>query len=490
MKILLLYPQYPETFWSFKHALKIISKEAFSPPLGLLTIASILPEEFEKKLIDLNTTELKDEDLLWADYVFISAMITQKNSVNKIVEKCKKLGIKIVAGGALFTSLYKDFPDIDHFVLNEGEITLPLFLEDFKNNNLKRVYTSEIKPDIKESPIPQWDLINFKKYSKMSVQFSRGCPFDCEFCDIVNLNGKIPRTKEPVQVIRELESLYQAGWRSSIFLVDDNFIGNKIKAKELLKALIEWKHCRKIKFTFTTEVSLNLADDEELMQLMKEAGFDSVFIGIETPSKESLTECGKYQNENRDLIASVRKIQNYGMVVSAGFIVGFDSDDISIFSRQIEFIQKTGVVVAMVGLLNALPGTRLYERLKKENRILEESSGNNTDFSTNFLPKMDMNILLDGYKNILSSIYSPENYFQRVKTFLEHYNPCIKKTIALTDIKAFIKSMFLLGIIQKERKYFWKIFFFSLFKYPKAFPNAVTMAVYYIHFRNIFTQQA
>ena len=486
MKILLVYPQYPETFWSFKKALKYVSKEANLPPLGLLTIASLLPEEFDKKLIDMNVDKLTDKDLLWADYVFISAMITQKNSVNIIIERCKKLGVKLVAGGPLFTSLHEEFPDVDHFVLNEGEVTLPLFLEDLKNGNPKKIYTSDIKPDLTKSPIPQWNLLNPKKYLKMPIQCSRGCPFDCEFCDIVNLNGRIPRYKEPAQIIEEIEALYQEGCHLSIFIVDDNFIGNKIKAKEILKALMEWRKRRKSHITFTTEVSLNVADDDELLSLMREAGFDSVFIGLETPSKESLQECGKFQNKNRDPIISVRKIQNYGIEVSAGFIVGFDSDDASIFERQIEFIQKSGVVVAMVGLLNALPGTKLYERLKKENRLLKDSSGNNTDFSTNFLTKMDLSTLINGYKNIISSIYSPENYYNRIKTFLEYYKPYNKSSFGLKDIKALIKSIYILGLFQKNRKYYWKIFFTSLFKYPKSFPKAITMVIYYEHFSVIF----
>jgi len=486
VKILLLYPQYPDTFWSFRKALKYISKEALLPPLGLLTIASLLPDKFDKKLIDMNVDKLTDKDLLWADYVFISAMITQKDSVNKIIARCKKLNVKTVAGGPLFTSLHEEFPEIDHFVLNEGETTVPMFLEDLKNGDLKRIYTSDIKPDITKSPIPQWNLLNLKKYSKMPIQFSRGCPFDCEFCDIVNLNGRIPRNKTPEQIIQEIEALNQAGWYLSIFIVDDNFIGNKIKAKELLKALIEWRKTRKKSITFMTEVSLNLADDNELLSLMREAGFDTVFIGLETPSRESLQECGKFQNKNRDQTLSVRKIQSYGMEVSAGFIVGFDSDDFSIFARQIEFIQKTGIVVAMVGLLQALPGTKLYERLKKENRLLKDSSGNNTDFSTNFLPKMDLNLLISGYKNIISSVYSPENYYKRIKTFLEHYKPYHTETIKLKDLKALIKSICILGIFQKNRKYFWEIFFTCLFKYPQSFSKAMTMTIYYEHFSTIF----
>lgn len=489
MKILLVYPQYPDTFWSFKHALKFISKKALLPPLGLLTIAPLL-ENCEKKLIDMNVSKLTDKDLLWADYVFISAMITQRDSVNSVVQRCKTLGITTVGGGPLFTSLYEEFPDIDHFILDEGEVTVPMFFEDFKEGNLQKVYRSDIKPDITKSPVPQWDLIDFENYSKMPVQYSRGCPFDCEFCNIVNLNGRIPRTKKPEQVIRELEALYHQGWKHSIFIVDDNFIGNKEKVKELLRELAKWRNSKKCKTTFMTEVSLNLADDEELMILMRDAGFESVFIGLETPSKEGLEECGKFQNKNRDLVTSVKKIHQHGMAVSGGFIVGFDSDDPSIFLRQIDFIQKTGVVVAMISLLQALPGTKLYERLLKENRIISNASGNNTDFSLNFLPKIDKEILINGYKNIILSVYSTKQYYERVLTFLKDYNHYNSSSFSFKQIFPLLKSILLLGIFQKGRRYYWKLFFISLFKYPKSFEKAISLAVCHAHFKRIFPEIA
>jgi len=491
MKILFVYPQYPETFWSFKYSLRYILKKALLPPLGLLTIAPLLNDnEYKKKLIDLNVAKLRDKDLLWADYVFISAMITQKESVKKIIERCKKLGKKIVAGGPLFTSLHEEFPDIDHFVLGEGEVTLPLFLEDLKNGNPQKIYTSEIKPDITKSPIPQWNLIDFKSYSKMPLQYSRGCPFDCEFCDIVNLNGRIPRTKDPEQLIKELDSLAKIGYKGTVFIVDDNFIGNKTRVKELLGKLIEWRKTSKFKPTLMTEVSLNLADDDELLDLMRNAGFDAVFVGLETPSAESLEECGKFQNKNRDLVGAVKKIHNYGMEVTGGFIVGFDSDDISIFKRQIEFIQKTGVVVAMIGLLQALPGTKLYERLKNENRLIQGSSGNNTDFSLNFLPKIETDVLINGYKNIIASVYSTQKYYERILTFLKDYNHYNGGKFSLRYLFALFRSMFELGIFQNGRRYYWKLFFISLFKYPKAFPKAMSLAIYYAHFRRIFIETA
>jgi radical SAM superfamily enzyme YgiQ (UPF0313 family) len=486
MKVLLVYPQYPDTFWSFKHALKFISKKAAFPPLGLLTIAAMLPEKWEKKLVDMNVSKLTDKDIKWADYVFISAMIVQKDSVREIVARCKKLNVKTVAGGPLFTTGFKDFEEIDHLVLNEAEITLPPFLEDLKNGCAKHIYTSSEHPDLAQTPIPLWELINMKNYASMSVQFSRGCPFDCEFCDITAIYGRVPRTKDEVQLLREFDALYERGWRNSVFIVDDNFIGNKIKVKAILLATIKWMKERNYPFSFFTEASLNLADDEELMRLMTDAGFNKVFLGLETPIEESLVECNKFQNRNRDMVASVKKIQNRGLEVFGGFIVGFDHDPLSIFESQINFIQKIGVATAMVGLLTALPGTRLHARLEKEGRLLKDSSGNNTDGSLNFVPKMDSEVLINGYKKLLDTIYSPKKYYERVITFLEEYKPVKrKKKIRFSDIKALTKSMWFLGVVEKSRKYYWKLMAKSLFKYRRSFPEAVTLTIYGSHFRKV-----
>jgi len=489
LKILLVYPQYPDTFWSFRHALKFISKKAAFPPLGLLTLAAMLPEEWEKKLVDMNVTTLKDEELKWADYVFISAMVVQSDSVKEVITRCNSLGTKIVAGGPLFTTGYEEFSGVDHFVLGEAEVTLSPFLEDLEKGCAQHIYTSNERPDISQTPIPLWSLINMKKYSSMSVQYSRGCPFNCEFCDIIILNGHKPRTKSKDQVLAELDSLYNRGWRGGLFIVDDNFIGNKRKLKlEILPAITEWEDRRKQPFAFLTEASINLADDDELLRLMVEAGFNRVFVGIETPNADSLTECNKLPNKNRDLVASVKKIQNYGLEVQGGFIVGFDSDPLSIFKSQISFIQKSGIVTAMVGLLNAPRGTSLYQRLKKENRLLESFSGDNTDCSLNFIPKMNYDTLIDGYKHILNTIYSPKQYYERVKTFLKEYKPPKRKAafqFKFHFVGAAIKSVWILGIREKGRRYFWKLIASTLLKHPRSFPLSMSLAVYGFHFRKI-----
>jgi len=494
LKVVLVYPEYPDTFWSFKHAIKFISKKATYPPLGLLTVAAMLPKNWEKKLVDMNVKKLKDKDLKGADLVFISAMAIQKASAKEVISKCKKMGIKIVAGGPLFTAGYEEFENVDYFVLNEAEITLPLFLEDLRNGCAKHIYTFHKFPNIEKTPIPLWGLINMRKYVSMNIQYSRGCPFNCDFCDITNLFGRGVRTKSKGQILAELESLYSFGWRGGVFFVDDNFIGNKIKLKqEILPAIIQWMAARKYSFSFSTEASVNLSDDEELMQLMTQAGFDSVFLGIETPNEESLAECNKFQNKNRDLVACVKKIQKLGLQVTGGFIVGFDSDPSSIFEKQIEFIQKSGIITAMVGLLNAPRGTRLYQRLAKENRLLKEISGDNTDFSINFIPKMNYETLINGYKRIISGIYSPKPYFERVGRFLKEYKPLKKLHFHFGRLRfdfgypgAFFKSIWFLGIKDEARVYYWKFFFWSLFKRPRLFPLAITYAIFGFHFRKVF----
>jgi len=488
MKILFVYPQYPDTFWSFKHALKFVSKKAVFPPLGLLTVAAMLPGEWEKKLVDMNVTRLTDDDIKWADYVFISAMVVQQNSVEEVITRCKGLNAKIVAGGPLFTTGYEDFDRVDHFVLGEAEVTLPLFLGDLEKGCARHIYASDTRPDISKTPTPLWSLLNTKNYSSMNVQYSRGCPFNCEFCDIILLNGHKPRTKDKGQLLAELEELYRRGWRGGVFIVDDNFIGNKKKLKlEIIPAIIEWRKSKRRPFTLFTEASINLADDEELMKLMVDAGFSAVFIGIETPNEESLVECAKSQNQNRDLVASVKKIQNSGLEVQGGFIVGFDSDPLSIFKSQISFIQKSGIVTAMVGLLSAPPGTRLYHRLKKENRLIKAFTGNNTDCSLNFIPKMNHETLIDGYKHILNTIYSPKHYYERVKTFLREYKPRDQTVgrLQFQYIRAFFKSIWFLGIREKGRRYYWKLFLSTLLKQPRKFPISISLSVYGYHFRKV-----
>ncbi len=486
MNILLIYPEFPDTFWSFKHALKFIRKKATSPPLGLLTVAAMLPQEWAKRLIDANVTSLTEEDLAWADYAFIGGMTVQREPARQIIARCKAAGVKVVAGGPLFTIEHEQFEEVDHFVLNEAELTLPAFLADLGRGHPKYVYTTSGFADIQKTPVPLWELVNLNRYATMEVQFSRGCPYHCDFCNVTVLLGHRPRTKTAQQIIAELSRLYDLGWRASIFFVDDNLIGNKrVLKNELLPALIEWQKDRQ-GISFGTEVSINLADDQQLIQLMVTAGFSTVFIGIETPHENSLAECNKKQNINRDLVEDVKRLQHAGLQVRGGFIVGFDNDRPSIFRQQIDFIQKSGIVTAMVGLLQAPPGTRLYERLKQEGRLLDRLSGDNVDGTTNIIPKMDLVTLREGYKNLMRHIYSPKHYYQRVKTFLREYKPPkIKAPLDFEYLLAFFRSIYRLGIVDKERVYYWKLFIWTLFHRPRLFPMAITLAIFGYHFRKI-----
>jgi radical SAM superfamily enzyme YgiQ (UPF0313 family) len=486
MKTLLIYPEYPDTFWSFKHALKFIHKRAALPPLGLLTIGAMLPTEWPKKLVDVNVVKLTEKDLAWADCAFISAMVVQRESAREIIARCKGAGLKIVAGGPLFTSEYDQFGNVDHFVLNEAELTLPPFLADLEKGCAQHIYETSEFCDIQKTPVPLWELMNLKHYASMSIQFSRGCPFNCEFCNVTTLFGHRVRIKTVRQIIAELDGLYNQGWRGQVFFVDDNFIGNKAYLKEkLLPALIKWQKDRK-EIPFNTEASVNLADDPELMEMMVKAGFDTVFVGIETPNEESLAECNKQQNSNRNLLESVKLIQRAGLQVTGGFIVGFDSDTPSIFQRQIEFIQQSGIVTAMVGLLNAPPGTRLYKRMNQEGRLIDLISGDNIDGTTNILPIMGLDVLREGYENLMQHIYSPEHYYKRAMTFLREYKrPKIRTPLDFQRLLAVLRSSIRLGIFGKERFQYWKILFWTLFRRPRLFALVVTLAIYGHHFRKI-----
>lgn len=488
MKILFVYPEYPDTFWGFRHALKFVGKKAPFPPLGLLTVAAMLPAAWEKRLIDINVQHLADREIAWADYVFISAMTIQRQSVNDILKRCRRLGVRTVAGGPLFTTAPEDFDEADYLVLGEAEVTLRPFLEDLQQGRARHMYSADGFAQVADTPVPLWELIDSRTYGAMNIQYSRGCPFNCEFCDITQLFGRIPRTKSSSQLITELEALYRGGWRGGVFFVDDNFIGDKRKLKhETLPAMIDWVERHNHPYDFYTEASIDLADDGELMALMVRSGFEEVFIGIETPHDEGHVESGKVQNKNRDLLASIREIQQAGLQVQAGFIVGFDSDPPSIFEQQISFIQESGIVTAMVGMLTALSGTRLHQRLQQEGRLLGNTSGNNTAVSLNFIPSMKPETLINGYRTILTTIYAPRQYYQRVISFLKVYRPQPQGPYRLKSgyIGAFFKSMLFLGVFGKERLHFWKLFFWSLARKPRLFSMAITFAIYGYHFRKI-----
>ena len=486
MNVLLVYPRNPDSFWSFTHVLKFVSRKSAFPPLGLLTVAAMLPPAWNLRLADLNVRPLADGDIRWADYVFLSGMIVHKASAHEIAGRCAALGRTVVAGGPLFTTGHAEFPEIRHFVLGEAENLAARLVADLERGVLEPFYRSPHWPDVHGTPVPRWDLVELRDYVTMPVQFSRGCPFNCEFCDIVVMNGRVPRTKEPAQVLRELEALRSRGWRDMVFIVDDNFIGNRKRTRELLRELVGWRARTSPAMGFFTEASVNLADDAELCELMVQAGFKKVFLGIETPSAAGLEECGKRQNQARDLGDAVRIIQRAGMEVMGGFIVGFDSDPADIFRRQFEFIQRSGVVTAMVGLLSALPQTALYRRLAAEGRILSETCGNNTDAAINFATRLDPEFLRSGYRELMRRLYEPANYYRRIRTFLRSYRPRGPSArLSGADLRAFLRSLWVLGFRHAGRVPFWLLLWTTLLASPRKFRAAMELSILGHHFRRV-----
>jgi len=486
MKILLVYPRNPDTFWSFKHVLCFLGKRSAFPPLGLLTVAAMLPRDWELKLVDTNVAPLADRDIAWADWVFLSGMIVHKDAAHEIARRCAALGRPVIAGGPLFTTGHWEFPEIRHFVLGEAENVIGDLVGDMRAGAVKATYRGTEFPDVTRTPTPRWDLIEPRHYVTMPVQFSRGCPFDCEFCDIVAVYGRVPRTKVPAQVIAELEALRRAGWRDMVFIVDDNFIGNKKRVRELLEALVKWRERVRPKMGFLTEASVNLAEQDDLLDLMVRAGFKKVFVGLETPVPECLQECHKVQNAKRDLADVVRTIQRAGLEVMGGFIIGFDNDPLDIFRRQFDFIQRSGVVNAMVGLLTALPQTRLYERLVREGRMLADSVGNNTAAVLNFVPRLDRGRLLAGYRELMQSLYAPENYYRRVRAFLAGWQPRGPRTrLSWSDVRAFVRSLWTLGVSERGRLAYWRLFWATLIARPRKFRVAMELAIMGHHFRAV-----
>lgn len=461
MKILLVYPEMPDSFYAFKHLTSIVGKKAAFPPLGLLTVASMLPQNWERKLIDLNVKPLKDSDIQWADYVFLSAMNVQEESVREIIAQCKRNNATIVAGGPLFTHEHDRFEGVNHFILNEAEITLPPFLEDLANGCPKPIYSSQEFSDISQTPLPQLDLINMSHYLYGIVQYSRGCPYLCDFCDVTALFGRKPRTKSVEHIIAELEAIHQNGKTQMVLFADDNLIGNKkILKSELLPALIEWRKKRKPGFYFATQLTINLADDDELMRLLREAGFGNVFIGIETPQEDSLKLAHKNQNLKRNLLDTIHKLHNSGFIVAGGFIVGFDTDTDASFDNMVSFIQESGIPLPIVNVLKAPPGTELFERMKRENRLSRHFTF--SEGETNVIPVMGAEKLTKGFLKVVSNIYPHQHAYDRITAFLKMHqfgknNTPIPVKYSLPQLYNFAKAILRLAIVDKDRKYFWKL---------------------------------
>jgi len=495
MNALLIYPQFPDTYWSFKHALKFLGKRAAQPPLGLMTVAALLPGAWKKRLVDTNVEKLLDRDLAWADVVLLSGMHIQHEALLAIVERCKAHGLRTVVGGPIASSLPAAELKADHIVIGEAESLIADLAHDLEQGTAKPLYQAAERPEMTTSPLPDLSLIKMGRYSTMTVQYSRGCPFNCEFCDIIEIYGRRPRTKAVAQVLAELNQLLAAGWSEAVFIVDDNFIGNKARAKELLVELIQWRK-ETGGFDFITEASLNLADDRELMQMMKDAGFKSVFLGIETPDESGLIASQKLQNTHRSLLESVSLIQSYGMQVMGGFILGFDTDRDDIFDRMVEFIQQSGIPIAMVGLLQAMPGTQLFRRLGREGRILHAGGGNNTADMLNFLPHMDATRLVEGYRSVLKRIYACEPYYDRVKLYLNRTQPRPEKLpggrrakgqpwMTRSNMRALVNSIVRQGIFGRSQWSYWKFLAQAATRYRHCFGVAMTLAVMGYHFQVI-----
>ena len=420
-RILLVYPEFEPTYWGMQYFLPMVGKKALMPPLGLITIAALTPPGYEFRLVDLNCQILSDDDIDWADMVCFSAMLFQKQTLFRAARRCKDAGKLVVFGGPYPTACPQECESqCDVLVLNEGEITWPAFISDLEQTGgYKTVYSSAAKPDLVNTPVPRVDLLKIEDYLIVPVQFSRGCPYLCEFCDIIVMFGRKPRTKTPEQMIAELEAIYATGYRGTVFIVDDNFIGNKKAVKSLLPHMAAWNRERDYPFVYGTEASIDLADDADLLQLMVDANFAWVFIGLESPDPESLKEARKTQNLRAPLLDSVRTIQGYGLTVYGGFIIGFDHDDETIFDRQIEFISETAIPFAMIGPLDALPGTPLHARMQREGRLLTYREGDEDRLIggyryTNIKTLLPPKTFFEGYRKMLNALYSPRAYFDRL----------------------------------------------------------------------------
>lgn len=493
MNILLVYPKMPSSFWTMHHTLKILGKAAWYPPLGLLTIASMLPEAWQKRLIDLNVTPLTDADIKWADQIFISAMNVQEPSTRQILKQCSGHGKTVVAGGSLFTLQSECFPEIDHFILNEAEITLPRYLADLEQGSPQKIYSSNDFANVEETPLPRWDLIDLDQYQYGIIQYYRGCPYHCDFCDVPTLYGNRPRMKSPEQIIAELDIFRNKSSVPSILFADDNLIGNrKILKQDLLPALIEWRRQTNPIFSFSTQVSINLVDDEEMMDMMLEAGFRHLFIGIETDNEDSLKLTGKSQNLRRNILDSISVLHRKGFIVVGGFIVGFDTDSLATFNNQTDLIQNSGVMLATLNMLKAPPGTPLFERMQTEGRLIPGFSFHEAE--TNIVLHLPAKTFYQAFQQTIRQVYSPPFSFKRAKQWLLEFNhlPVVKTDVPALNtfeyLPVLFRAIYYIGIKYSERQYFWKLLWWCLRTRPRLLDWALVEGIFIYQLDNLLTE--
>jgi radical SAM superfamily enzyme YgiQ (UPF0313 family) len=485
VKALLVWPRFPRSYWGQEYTLAIIGKGAVVPPLGLLTVAALLPGSWDLRLVDLNVGDLEDRDLAWADVVMVSGMRIQRASFHEVIARARAAGKRIVAGGPYVSTSPEEALEIDHVVIGEAEDVLPDLARLLEAGlAAPRRLQAGSRPDVSRTPIPRYDLLRMDRYDVMSVQFSRGCPFNCEFCDIIEVFGRVPRTKSPEQLVAELDAIRATEFRGPVFLVDDNFIGNKVAAKKMLRHLAVWSEAHEYPFDFFTEASVNLASDDALIRGLVAAGFSAVFLGIETPSREALLETQKRQNTHLDLEAAVEKLVRAGLEVMAGFIVGFDADDESIFERQYEFISRSPISMAMVGLLTALPSTQLWRRLAAEGRLLHEGEGD-AAYHPNFVTRLPADALVAGYGRLLAALYEPSAYFRRALRSLELQRdlpaPRYRRPVRFS-IAAVARSLWRQGARSPYRRAYWKFLARALRTAPRRLSRAMALAIHAEHF--------
>jgi len=477
MRALLVNPEFPDSYWSGKHALPIANRRCLLPPLGLITVAAMLPRHWKLRVVDLNVQRLSDRAIRRADVVMLTGMIVQRESLHRILDRCKRLGVRTVVGGPYATSMPDDLAEADHVVVGESEELMEDLVTDLAIGKGPHFYRETDKPDLTTTPVPRFDLLKPGAYHQMCLQFSRGCPFTCEFCDIIVMYGRKPRTKAPAQVVAELEAIRATGFVGDVFFVDDNFIGNKKAVRAMLPDVAAWRRETRCALEFYTEASMNLADDDGLVDLMTDAGFTAVFIGIETPSPESLRETKKLQNLRRNLEDQVHRLLNRGLDVWGGFILGFDNDGPEIFDRMIKFVQKAAIPYAMVGLLGALPNTPLYRRLEKEGRLRRNFTGDQFGL-TNVITKLPKSLMIPGYRKVMETLYHPEVYFQRCRENLARWNPVpgTHRPLVLRDLFSAWRALWAQGIRAPYRRAYWRFIRWTIRYHPAKLGRAIAQA--------------